>query len=46
MEFHIELVPILSIIAGIVILINPKILSYIVGIYLILVGVLRIIGMA
>jgi len=46
MEFHVELVPILSIIAGIVILINPKILSYIVGIYLILVGVLRIIGMA
>ena len=43
MTLHIELVPILSIIAGIAILIVPRLLNYIVAIYLILAGVLGII---
>jgi uncharacterized membrane protein HdeD (DUF308 family) len=36
--------PIISIIAGVLILIQPKLLSYIVGIYLIVIGVLQLTG--
>ncbi|MCG5516577.1 MULTISPECIES: DUF3096 domain-containing protein [Ectothiorhodospira] len=39
MTIHLEIVPILSLIAGIAILIVPRLLSYIVAIYLIVVGV-------
>ncbi len=43
MTFHVTLQPILSILAGILILVKPKLLSYIVAIYLIAVGVLGIV---
>ena len=39
MTLHIHLVPVVSIIAGVLILIIPRLLNYIVAIYLILVGV-------
>ncbi|HAW92940.1 MULTISPECIES: DUF3096 domain-containing protein [unclassified Arsukibacterium] len=45
MTLHIELIPILSIIAGILILIKPKILNYVVAIYLIAVGVIQLFGL-
>jgi len=44
MTFHIELVPLLSLGAGIAILIVPKLLNYIVAIYLITLGVLGLLG--
>jgi hypothetical protein len=40
MEFHLMLQPILAIIAGILILIIPQLLNYIVAIFLIVYGVL------
>ena len=39
MNIHLQIVPVVSIIAGVVILIMPKILNYVVAAYLILVGV-------
>ena len=44
MTFHIEIVPLLSLVAGIAILIVPKLLNYIVAIYLIALGVLGLLG--
>jgi len=43
MTVHLTLEPILSIAAGILILIRPKLLNYIVALYLIAIGVLRIV---
>lgn len=40
MTLHIELIPIISIVAGILVLIRPKLLNYIVAIYLIIIGVI------
>ncbi|MDR6982176.1 uncharacterized membrane protein HdeD (DUF308 family) [Rheinheimera pacifica] len=45
MNLHIDLIPVLSIVAGILILIRPKILNYVVAIYLIAVGVIQIFGL-
>lgn len=45
MTLHIELVPILSIIAGILILIVPKLLNYVVAIYLIVIGLVQLFGL-
>lgn len=45
MTLHIDLIPILAIVAGILILIRPKILNYVVAIYLIAVGVIQIFGL-
>ncbi len=45
MTVHLELVPILSLIAGIAILFVPKLLNLIVAIYLIVVGVVGIFGL-
>lgn len=42
MTLHIELLPVLSIVAGIAILIVPRLLNYIVAIYLIIAGLLQI----
>ena len=39
-NIHTHLSPILSIIAGVVILLMPRLLNYIVAIYLILIGIL------
>ncbi len=44
MNLHIELAPILSIAAGVAILIAPKLLNYIVAAYLIVVGVLQMVN--
>ena len=41
---HPLLAPVTSIVAGILVLVYPKILNYVVAIYLILCGVLKIIG--
>jgi hypothetical protein len=40
MDLHLTLQPILAIIAGILILAVPRVLNYVVAVYLILVGVL------
>lgn len=44
MTLHIELIPLLALIAGILILIKPKLLQYIVAIYFIAYGVIEILG--
>ncbi len=44
MNIHVEIVPVLSIIAGIVILVMPKILNYVIALYLIAVGILGMIS--
>ncbi len=44
MTLHISLGPLLALAAGIVILIKPKLLNYIVAGYLIIVGVVGILG--
>lgn len=45
MTIHIALVPLLSLIAGILILVRPKLLNYIVAIYLIVIGVVGVFGL-
>jgi hypothetical protein len=44
MNLHISTGPVLSIIAGIIILIFPKLLNYTVAIYLIIIGILGLFG--
>ncbi|MDZ7770474.1 MAG: DUF3096 domain-containing protein [Woeseia sp.] len=44
MTLQLEIVPIVSIIAGIAILLVPKLLNYIVAAYLIITGVLQLIN--
>jgi len=44
MNLHLSLAPLISLIAGILILIMPKLLNFIVAIYLILVGVIGLFG--
>ena len=41
MNIHLSLTPLISLIAGILILLMPKLLNFIVALYLILVGVSR-----
>jgi len=43
MTIHLEIVPVLSLIAGVLILAMPKLLNYVVALYLILVGALGLI---
>ncbi len=45
MTIHLELVPIVSLVAGILILIQPRLLNYIVAAYLIFVGVVGVFGL-
>lgn len=45
MHLHFTLVPLASLIAGILILIMPRLLNYIVALYLIIVGVIGLFGM-
>lgn len=40
MNIHIAMMPLISLVAGILILIVPRLLNYIVAIYLIIIGVL------
>ena len=46
MTLHISIGPVIALIAGILILIMPRLLNYIVAIYLILVGVIGLFGPA
>ena len=45
MTIHLSLAPLLALIAGILILIRPRLLNYIVAIYLIVIGVLGLFGL-
>jgi hypothetical protein len=44
-NINIELIPIISLITGIAILIMPRLLAYIVAIYLIVVGIIGVFGL-
>ena len=44
MNFHLSIGPLISLIAGILILIMPKLLNYIVALYLIVIGLLGLFG--
>jgi len=44
MTIHIEIVPILSIVAGAAILVAPKLLNYIVAAYLIFTGIVQMVN--
>ena len=44
MNLHLSLAPIMALIAGILILAQPKLLNYIVAIYLIVIGLLGLFG--
>jgi hypothetical protein len=44
MSLHLTIGPIVSLLAGILILIVPRLLSYIVAIYLIIIGLLELSG--
>lgn len=45
MSVHVALQPLIALIAGILILIVPRLLNYVVAIYLIIVGVLGLVPM-
>jgi Protein of unknown function (DUF3096). len=44
MTLNLSIAPLLALIAGIIILIVPKMLNYVVAIYLIVIGILGILG--
>jgi hypothetical protein len=44
MNIHLSLTPLLSLIAGILVLLMPKLLNYIVALYLIAIGVIGLFG--
>ena len=44
MQFHLGLTPVVSLIAGILILAVPRLLNFIVAIYLIVIGLIGILG--
>jgi len=44
MNFHFSIGPLLALIAGLIILFAPKLLNYIVAIYLIIIGILGLFG--
>ncbi|MFE8071225.1 DUF3096 domain-containing protein [Marinobacteraceae bacterium S3BR75-40.1] len=44
MTLHIELAPLISLVSGIAILVFPKLLNYIVAAYLIILGILGLLG--
>jgi hypothetical protein len=44
MNIHLSLAPLVSLIAGILILVVPRLLNYIVAIYLIVIGLIGIFG--
>lgn len=44
MTIHFELTPLISLVAGIAVLVFPRLLKYIVGIYLIVMGVIGLVG--
>ena len=44
MNLHLGLTPLISLLAGILILVMPKLLNYIVAVYLILIGLIGLMG--
>jgi Protein of unknown function (DUF3096) len=44
MNLHAGLTPLISLVAGILILVMPRLLNYIVAIYLIVIGVVGLVG--
>ena len=44
MNLHLGLAPIISLLAGILILVMPRLLNYIVAIYLIVIGLIGLLG--
>jgi hypothetical protein len=44
MNLHLTIVPIVSLVAGILILVVPRLLNYIVAIYLIIIGLVGLFG--
>ena len=44
MNIHVALAPIISLLAGILILVVPRLLNYIVAVYLIVIGVIGLFG--
>lgn len=44
LNLHLQLVPLISLVAGVLILIRPRLLNYVVAFYLIAVGVIGLIG--
>jgi hypothetical protein len=44
MNLHLSLAPLISLIAGILILVMPRLLNYIVALYLILIGLIGLFG--
>ena len=44
MNLHIGLTPLISLVAGILILVMPRLLNYIVAIYLIVIGLVGLLG--
>lgn len=44
MNIHIGLAPLIALIAGILILVVPRLLNYIVALYLILIGLIGLLG--
>jgi hypothetical protein len=44
MNLHVGLTPLISLVAGILILVMPKLLNYIVAIYLIVIGLIGLFG--
>lgn len=44
MNIHLALAPIISLLAGILILVVPRLLNYIVAVYLILIGLVGLFG--
>jgi len=44
MDITVNLAPLIALIAGVLILVMPKLLNYIVAIYLIIIGILGLLG--
>lgn len=44
MNLHVTLAPIIALLAGILILVRPRLLAYIVAVYLIIIGILGLLG--
>ena len=44
MNIHLSLTPLISLLAGILILVMPKLLNFIVAIYLIVIGLIGLLG--
>lgn len=44
MTIHLSLAPLISLIAGVLILVMPRLLNYIVAVYLIIIGLIGIFG--